>query len=436
MKFRRYAAGFLAAMIFLFSSVFPVFAEPHTLGDLDAYLVPTASNAMSIVPYSTLGTVKNTIDLTGVRFFVYYDNDSIGVKNIMKYGSASWDNYRLSFSIFLSENEVIKSYGFQLFPQNLPVSGTYNFGFDLSSDFSYELSAMDIYSRKQPSNAGYQDSSFSLRFSQLSGDVYSPSNIFNLTNVQYLTVNGYVKDSSLHNMAGSCAFQFLVSSSDPDAPSTAGTNTSQQDWENNISSSLGDISSSLSGVDESLEYISQSQNLIIQGIDNVILHISDQLYAFWDQLYNLIHVPTYAILQQILQAIHDLDISVDVNLDELTDTLDRNHEEQIASDTQIADEIQNGYDNSGLTSSNQQLGAALEDQAQKEDQILEQISDPLESFTFSNPISQYLDSFLLLGDFLQDLYTGSGAFKDVINLSFLMGIALMVVGLYRFKGGN
>lgn len=41
---------------------------------------------------------------------------------------------------------------------------------------------------------------------------------------------------------------------------------------------------------------------------------------------------------------------------------------------------------------------------------------------------------MLFGDFLQSLFVNSGGFKNVINLSFIMGIALMVAGLYRFKG--
>ena len=443
MKLRRYAAGFLAAVLFVLFSVFPAFAEPHTFGELDAYLVETASDAMladeaaSIMPFSSLGAVTNTVNLTDVRFYVYYNDASSGVEDVLKYGNFSIANKRFQFSIQLDQGDEILRFGFQLPSSALPSPGTYKFAFDMGSDISFEYLRAELWSAKDNLNAGQQMSSTDVTFYSSSGDVLIPDTLLNITNVARMNVQFYpAADTGLYNLSGSCAFRFLVAPSDPDAPSTAGSDTSTQDWENSISSGLGDISSSLDSVDESLQYISNSQNLIIQGIDNVILHISDQLYAFWDQLYNLIHVPTYSMLQQILQAIHDLDINVDVNLDDLTDTLEENHAEQIANDNQIADDIQNGYDSSGLASSDQKLDAALEDQAEKEDQVMEQISGPLESFTFTNPISQYLDTFLVLGDFLQDLYTASGALKDVINLSFLMGIALMVVGLYRFKGGN
>ncbi len=61
---------------------------------------------------------------------------------------------------------------------------------------------------------------------------------------------------------------------------------------------------------------------------------------FWDQLYNLIHVPTMAKLDDIIDAINNLKLDVTVDLDELLDTLNQNHEDQIANDNAIADQIQ------------------------------------------------------------------------------------------------
>ena len=444
MKLRRYAAGFLAAVLFVLFSVFPAFAEPHTFGELDAYLVETASDAVlldsaSIMPYSSIGTVTNTVDLSKVRVVVYYIQpgfDDVYYQRITPTVLSS--NQGASFSYTVPSGYIVIRWSIELGSSSaaIPPAGSYLFSMDFQSDISMDYSRFYIWTNKNTSNASIVSNSMHVPFSQSSGDVYVSHYAITLTNVSAFNPTLSVDTTqNIRTVGGSFRINFTPTS-DTSGPSTVGTDTSQQDWENSISSGLGDISSSLDSVDESLQYISNSQNLIIQGIDNVILHISDQLYAFWDQLYNLIHVPTYSMLQQILQAIHDLDINVDVNLDDLTDTLEENHAEQIANDNQIADDIQNGYDSSGLASSDQKLDAALEDQAEKEDQVMEQISESLESFTFTNPISQYLDTFLVLGDFLQDLYTASGALKDVINLSFLMGIALMVVGLSRFKGGN
>lgn len=442
MKLRRYAAGFLAAVLFVLFSVFPAFAAPHTFGELDAYLVETASDAVlldaaSITPYGTYGSVTNTIDLSQVSVYMTYDDASAGVDHVLKRLNYSVSNGRLYFSGQLDSGDHLIRYTFRISPNSFPAPGTYVFSFDVASDISYDVQSVTIYTEQSIENATTIKKEVRLPASWFSGDVYLDSYEMNVTNISWCSLHvNLPSDNSILNLGGSAAFSFTSVASNPDAPSTAGSDTSTQDWENSISSGLGDISSSLDSLDESLQYISNSQNLIIQGIDNVILHISDQLYAFWDQLYNLIHVPTYSMLQQILQAIQSLNLDITVDLDELTQTLEDLQAEQIANDNQIADDIQNGYDSSGLASSDQKLDAALEDQAEKEDQVMEQISEPLESFTFTNPISQYLDTFLVLGDFLQDLYTASGALKDVINLSFLMGIALMVVGLYRFKGGN
>ena len=419
----------LSVFTIFFFSIFSVISSYASLR--------TPSNAVQVVPYSSLGTVTNTIDLSGVRFFVYYDDHSLGISNILRYGSASVSDNRLSFSITLDTDQVITSWGFQLFPDNLPDPGTYEFSFDLASDFTYTLSDMDIYSRKDPRNTGSQTSYFTLDYQQFAGDVYIPAYTFTLTNLAYLNVNGYVdSESNLHNMGGSCAFCFFVVGSDPDAPSTAGTNTSQQDWENNVSSSLGDISSSLSSVDESLEYISQSQNLIIQGIDNVILHISDQLYAFWDQLYNLIHVPTMAKLDDIINAINNLKLDVTVDLDELLDTLNQNHEDQIANDNAIADQIQNGYDDSSLVSDNERLDQVINEYDDVETELFDDSKDYISGFDFEDGLDQYLGPLQDISGFLGGIYTTLAGLNIPIGFSLTLTIALLFIGYYRFKGGG
>lgn len=439
MKLRRYAAGFLAAVLFVLFSVFPAFAEPHTFGELDAYLVETASDAMladeaaSVVPYSTLGSVKNTINYANVHVYAQFYNTSGSKSYLGNVATIDSDGeFQFSFTnLMASRPELVQGAGvmFRIYPASLPPAGTYQFTVDFGSTFSWSYDSIRLASHKAINNAVAEDNGTAVNYSAVSGD-FQFTTVVELANSDYLDVwVNLDKENNPTYFGGTISFNFKQTTEAPDYTTASGPDTSEADGNQQLIDNTSQMA-------DSLQYISESQGLILEGIDNIILHISDQLYAFWDQLYNLIHVPTYSMLQQILQAIQSLNLDITVDLDELTQTLEDLQAEQIANDNQIADDIQNGYDSSGLASSDQKLDAALEDQAEKEDQVMEQISEPLESFTFTNPISQYLDTFLVLGDFLQDLYTASGALKDVINLSFLMGIALMVVGLYRFKGGN
>lgn len=153
----------------------------------------------------------------------------------------------------------------------------------------------------------------------------------------------------------------------------------------------------------------------------IIETISNQLTAFWNQLAG-----------EFTNLFTKMDNQHQENLDSMQNQTD----ELVNNQDQNTDKITGGYDSSGLDGTNQDLNDSMNDFAAQEDQIIDQISKPLDEFEFKDPLTQYLDTFRLLGNFMQDLFTGSGGFKDVINLSFLMGIALMVAGLYRFKGGN
>lgn len=142
------------------------------------------------------------------------------------------------------------------------------------------------------------------------------------------------------------------------------------------------------------------------------------------------------VVQVVSNAVESITKNDDKNVAEIIASDEKLQQEQLENDDKNADAIMNSYDKSGFDDSNGKLGDSIVQQQDQEQQIMDQISEPLDSFEFKDPIAQYLSTFKLFGDFLQDLFTNSGAFSDVINLSFIMGIALMVAGLYRFKGGN
>lgn len=181
-------------------------------------------------------------------------------------------------------------------------------------------------------------------------------------------------------------------------------------------------------------------------------YISAQISAFWDQL-----AGAFTSQFSWLSAIHDkigsgdgssaVVDSIDNGVDNIIDNDNSNTQDIINSNkdnvdminqnqNENSDKMINGYDNSGINSDNDRLNEKLEEVGSAENEVIDQISKPIGDFTFDNPLVQYLNTFQLFGNFMQSVFTGSGAFKDVINMSFSMGIALMVAGLYRFKGGN
>ncbi len=168
--------------------------------------------------------------------------------------------------------------------------------------------------------------------------------------------------------------------------------------------------------------IAQNTAAMQDTLKEIVQTISKQLEALWNQQYNYIHLEDMA--------------NADKNADKIVNSISDNISDQMINDDANTDTIVNGFDNSAMDSTNNQLSSKLDEQAAQEQQILNQISAPLSSFEFFNPVTEYLSTFMLFGDFLQSLFVNSGGFKNVINLSFIMGIALMVAGLYRFKGGN
>lgn len=187
-------------------------------------------------------------------------------------------------------------------------------------------------------------------------------------------------------------------------------------------SAPGDSGSAENHIANQSSQIAQNTAAMQDTLKEIVQTISKQLEALWNQQYNYIHLEDMA--------------NADKNADKIVNSINDNISDQMINDDANTDTIVNGYDNSPMDSTNDQLSSKLEDQAAQEQQIMNQISDPLNSFEFSNPITEYLSTFMLFGDFLQSLFVNSGGFKNVINLSFIMGIALMVAGLYRFKGGN
>lgn len=404
--------------------------------------------------YSSVGTVSNTV--SGSRINVWY-LDSEGKSFSSGFITPTFKDGRFSFSYTAPDNCIIEEVDFLL--QNKSVSpqldfnylpspaGSYNMSMDFTSDFSLTYDSINIFSVYNPKNASPITDLFALNGVKVSsGDFYVPPQAINIRG-SYANFRVKCRIPVRHNMrhfGGSYAIRFVFSPTP--GHDTAGPNVSTEDIQAGIADGIGDISSGIGQLNQTMEYVSQSQDLIIKGIDNIILHISDQLYAFWDQLYNLIHVPTMAMLDQILQAIKDMDINVNVDLDELksaissaaskiTGQIQSSINSQITNDDKNTDHLENGYDNSGILGDKGKLDGAITEYEKVEDQLISDAKDKIGKFEFDNPFEKYTGPLSDISYFLTGIYNGLQGLNIPVSFSLTLTIALVFIGYYRFKGG-
>lgn len=415
------------------------------------YLIGSASNAdpygiatmeltdedYYIQPFSTLGTVTNTLSSNSILVRLRYRSDTSGTV-YTKDVYAEKVNGRYTFSYNGPDGFSLYQYDIFFDKSDIPLPGSYSYSFDFASDFSHDYSGVYIWWRNTYPNAESQDGSKNLssNLETFSGDVYVSNYRFNLTNVSAFNAFMNVPSSEhVNDVGGSFAFNFKRLDADPSLPST-GTDTSSESFDFNVSNSLNDISSSMDSAAENLEYISTSQNLIIQGIDNVIMHISDQLYAFWDQLYNLIHEPTYARLGDILDAIRNLDLEITVEMKEVTDAVNKMNQDMQVKLQNVQQTLTGGYDSSSMDSDNQELNSSLNEYEAAENVLFDDAKEHINSFEFDTDLGEFSTPLTDISYFLGSLFVGLGPMNVVISFSLTLTIAMVLIGWYRFKGGS
>lgn len=285
----------------------------------------TPSNAVMFRPlavdsgislYSSQGTVTNTLSSSTVPIRLDLKNASTGV-SYQAFRDATLSNGRYSFSFTAPEGYYLTRFNVILNTSHLPVPGGYTLSFDYASDFSYDYTSGSLWFEKLYSNAQKESGILSLssNFDQFSGDIYISPYEFNLTNVNQLIMFFNTKATDqISQIGGSFAIHFERSTVSSSAPST-GTDTSTQDYQFGVSSSLSTISDNL---------------------EELIQHISNQLAALWDQMYNLMHVPTMAKLDEILSALRAIANNSDIYA--VVEEIDSSSKEQTSQIVQNANE--------------------------------------------------------------------------------------------------
>lgn len=202
-----------------------------------------------------------------------------------------------------------------------------------------------------------------------------------------------------------------------------------------MGSNISDMSENIGGMKEALEEVVNTQNQIIKGIQNLIQHISNQLFAFWNQLAGEF-TNLYAKLEKNANDnFTALKEAFDDGSTLIANYISKNNRKNMDNNDKNTDKALNSYNNSSMNNDNETLKNKIAEQDGLEKQITSKINEPLSSFEFKNPVNQYLLAFGMCGQWLQNLFDSLGDFKDVVNLSFAMTIALICIGMYRFKGG-
>lgn len=414
MKYKRLIAGFMS-LVFCLCVAVPSFAFTDEEWEGDEYLA-TSSNA-SIAPLSIMPMAADTSYVMTAKY-----------TNGEKRTAVLVPGQRFVFPK-LGDKIYIQTLDVVIPKYKLPSSGTYYMHFDMSQGhlnwFNDILStSVSMYSYQPNTVMGVSNSKSK---SALSGGVYSVGHNctigYKTNSIQIwfnLPWSGVMEEyahNQLDGVFGNLVFDMksnpsVETGTAPDVSSGAGSASAQQ-------------------IEQGQQMIEQQEN-IIEQIINTTQTISNQLTAFWNQL-----AGEFTNLYNKMNQQHDEKLNADrENTEDIINELGDNTTTIVNNNNENTEKITNGYDNSGMTSDNEKLGNSMKEQEQQEQQILDQISGPMNDFEFDNPIVQYLSTFQLMGNFLQNLFTGSGGMQDAINLSFLLGVALMVAGLYRFKGGN
>lgn len=280
-------------------------------------LALSASNAIrnkswddNVSVASSLGTVSNTVDFSGCRAKVRYNNGSGYV-----YGHDIPLSLAGTFSYVIPAGEKVNNIVFFLHPSaSLPVSGKYKVTFDFASDASMEYSNIYNYMEWCSKNQQAQINTYKItNFKQSSGDLYGSFILSLQSNISVFTFDCTLKDTLLGGSAigGKLSVNFSRTSGTSDVNSP-GTAPSSDDIQSGIASTTSQIASSV--------------NDVYDSIHDLMQHISNQLAALWDQIYNYCHVPTYNKLQEILLSIRN--ISMGSDLQKIADQISNSTTEQ------------------------------------------------------------------------------------------------------------
>lgn len=338
-KLKRICVLILSAFMIL-GCLFSSYADVRDL------LIGSDSNASTFaLPRSSIANVTNTINPAGVMINFAYNSGAVGRSYLDSDGS---------FSYIVPSGATVNRMQVYLYPNNMPYGGTYRNQFDFTSHSSLEYNQMRLYARKNYTNAAAEINWYDLYpYSvDVSGDCYIDFVVDVPSGLTYYCYDLWFEDVQAGGAIGGWIdVNFTRTSEAPEiiVSSSASGSSSNEEYQQGISSSLSDLSSSVGEVSDEIGFVAEAiQNL--QGAmephyNNVLTqlhHITEQLHAFYDQVYNNIHLAQMNMLSQIKEAIENIDLEVNISLDGLKQTIQQVGQNVITNDNKIsADQIAN-----------------------------------------------------------------------------------------------
>lgn len=285
--------------------------------DSEAEFAPLALTNASLSPVlrSSAGTVSNTVDRTGISVLFYNADRS---KTARSYISSD------GYIQHVTTDFDIKTVDFILNSTCLPNTGNYSFSFDISSDFSYDLTSLRFWTYQTYKNAERDVVNQTIsNYEFVSGDIYLPPTVVAISKSGVFTISLAIKSSGLRNFGGAAKFRFVRTEDTPSfSAAGSGTDMSNEIYQEGVTSGLSNIGDTL---------------------EEIVETISLQIEALWNQMYNFMHLPQYAKLEEIRQAIENIRLDVDVDNHDVVNKLD----EQIANDNANTSKVEKAVEKHG-----------------------------------------------------------------------------------------
>lgn len=379
------------------------------LDDFDSIERPVLMNA------GELDGFESTVPASFLSLGVGYSNMS----GVVKYVLVPFNSQYYASLALPSDCASVNQFFISISKSGLPSSGKYRIKVRFSSNTGVEYNGGYLWSQKENTNAATQSSSYLIDVPQVSGD-WNVSEVIDLGGAQRLDIGVYPKSGTTANLpyGGYVSVYFEKTTESPSYTGAGGAYTS----------------------DNAVSDTALNTSKMVDTLEEIVQTISNQLEALWDQMFNLMHVPQLANDDKntglITGAIEEQMDADRQNTEDIIAAEESNTTTIINNNNENTEKITNGYDNSALNAENDKLNNSLTEYDNAEKQVMDKVNHALDDINFNQSLDNYMQPILLCSTFMQRLYDNSGGFKDVINLTLIVSIASIVVGIYRFKGGD
>ena len=379
------------------------------LDDFDSIERPVLMNA------GELDGFESTVPASFLSLGVGYSNMS----GVVKYVQVPFNSQYYASLALPSDCASVNQFFISISKSGLPSFGRYRIKVRFSSNTGVEYNGGYFWSQKENTNAATQSSSYLIDVSQVSGD-WNVSEVIDLGGAQQLDIGVYPKSGTTANLpyGGYVSVYFEKTTESPSYTGAGGAYTS----------------------DNAVSDTALNTSKMVDTLEEIVQTISNQLEALWDQMFNLMHVPQLANDDKntglITGAIEEQMDADRQNTEDIIAAEESNTTTIINNNNENTEKITNGYDNSALNAENDKLNNSLTEYDNAEKQVMDKVNHALDDINFNQSLDNYMQPILLCSTFMQRLYDNSGGFKDVINLTLIVSIASIVVGIYRFKGGD